>query len=889
MNLILQGRGPPAIHHLVSANYFLALHKDPTNPSKLRPIGIGTALRRVSATAALYLTAPHLSNFLPLLGQFGIQTSGGIDLAIQSTICQLQQYITSPQTPTRALLLLDLTNMFNAVSRQACRLILQQRPATIPLIPLFDLLHSQLSTSWYYDKSRLPQSFLQEEGFPQGCPLSPLFACLVLSAITDSINTDLQIRATNRCNNNQPMDDDHGATAHTTSILDDTSICLCFQDLPWFLTQLQTRGAPFGIHISLSKIKIMTSTSGRSPLQDLQPPDAHALSTALAFLNPQNPSAAEITTGIRFLGHPIGHPNFVHSFIMQRLTTAASHLERVMLLPNAQTRSIMYRFSIATNISHLLWADILMSATNQLDAYWSSSITHALDTLHTTFLQRSTQQHQPLPPHALLIATLPKRHGGLGIPSAHTMALPSLISTITRSLTLANPPNTPTTLTPYHSNLFRDWHASHLPFFHTFLHALAAFHITTSSTDPVSQLLQHLPNNIQNNLTDQTIQQSHLPRLIATFPSHLLPSLPSTLSPFISRALHQPRHFHPFHIPDHLYTIILNRKLRLPLLPNTHHCQCKQPNAPDPYGDHLFSCRKAPKTHASNTIRDGLFQILRQLAPYSRHTRSTDDVHIEPLGLLPAHSSNIRPADVGIQLIPTENQHHLTYIAIDVTIPPLDPPSPSTTDLPDLSQIATLASRAHHVAARHKFTRDAHTASLLNQHHMALVPFTVDHLGGLGHFAHNLLFHNPSSSQHFLFGPNVPPQWPDDRLGLSSPRTTPKPDAFELYPTFAHCPKHLTSPSPPFKPLSSCTSTPSAPHEHLSLSTFSHIALGHAIAIGLATHISHQLAIYDSASLQKRQLRLRNSFLAEFLPPTLLPHTRPIGCPKPLVQPPHHS
>ena len=48
-----------------------------------------------------------------------------------------------------------------------------------------------------------------------------------------------------------------------------------------------------------------------------------------------------------------------------------------------------------------------------------------------------------------------------------------------------------------------------------------------------------------------------------------------------------------------------------------------------------------------------------------------------------------------------------------------------------------MASRAHHDAARHKFTKDPYTTCLLNDHHMLLIPFTVDHLGGLGHIAHN--------------------------------------------------------------------------------------------------------------------------------------------------------
>ena len=186
------------------------------------------------------------------------------------------------------------------------------------------------------------------------------------------------------------------------------------------------------------------------------------------------------------------------------------------------------------------------------------------------------------------------------------------------------------------------------------------------------------------------------------------------------------------------------RKLRLPLFAVTANqtCLCHKDHPLDPYGDHLFSCSKSPKTHASNTIRDALFSVLQELAPHSKHVRSPHDIHVEPLNLLPAYPSNIRPADVGIKLIPAENKQEYKYIAIDVTIPPptvCGSHSPPT-DLSDLQNLADLASRTHQLVARGKLTKDPVAASLMNQNKIVLVPFTVDHLGGIGSFASTLLF-----------------------------------------------------------------------------------------------------------------------------------------------------
>ena len=247
------------------------------------------------------------------------------------------------------------------------------------------------------------------------------------------------------------------------------------------------------------------------------------------------------------------------------------------------------------------------------------------------------------------------------------------------------------------------------------------------------------------------------------------------------------------------------------------------------------------------------------MAPHCKHVRSQDDIHIEPLNLLPAHPSNIRPANVGIQLNPAANKHGLKYIAIDVTIPPPPVPHPaSSTDLSDLQNLADYASRTHQLAARGKLIKDPIAASLMNQDKMILVPSTVDHLGGLGSFATQLLFGKPAYP-----GPHTPPQWDDHFFGMCSSRASPKPEAFELFQAFQHCPTNLTAVPSDFEPLSSKTLDPhSQPTAFLPISTFSKIALGHAILTALATHIHQQQALHDAHSMQKRQHRYRSSLYA---------------------------
>jgi hypothetical protein len=90
----------------------------------------------------------------------------------------------------------------------------------------------------------------------------------------------------------------------------------------------------------------------------------------------------------------------------------------------------------------------------------------------------------------------------------------------------------------------------------------------------------------------------------------------------------------------------------------------------------------------------------------------------------------------------TQSPHHARFLAIDVTIPA---PPPSS----DASTTAATATTQHHKAERAKFSITGNRSyvrvfeDLVNQQ-ILLLPFTVDHLGGIGTLGYRLLFgHDP--------------------------------------------------------------------------------------------------------------------------------------------------
>jgi hypothetical protein len=86
----------------------------------------------------------------------------------------------------------------------------------------------------------------------------------------------------------------------------------------------------------------------------------------------------------------------------------------------------------------------------------------------------------------------------------------------------------------------------------------------------------------------------------------------------------------------------------------------------------------------------------------------------------------------------TQSPHHARFLAIDVTIPA---PPPSS----DASTTAATATTQHHQGERAKFSVTGNRSyvrvfeDLVNQQ-ILLLPFTVDHLGGIGTLGHRLLF-----------------------------------------------------------------------------------------------------------------------------------------------------
>jgi hypothetical protein len=589
-----------------SCTYFLALHKEPNNLHKVRPSGTGSALRRLCAAHATTVLGADSAKHLLKQGQFGIGIPSGLDLIIHSTMADVERHL----NPT--MLLLDIVNMFDAVSREACRSVLENHKKCNALIPFFDILYSTDNVCWHRTPEGTLSAFSQAEGFTQGCPLSPLFASLILHELLTDLNEVLRDRSkTRQTNHSCPGDDNLGPLSQTKSYVDNTNMLLPCRDISWFLETFTKLGEPLGIAPNCSKTQILTSTTtSESPLtnsniseQDKQFP--------LAALTTPGPKS-KILRGTRFLGQPAGGLEFARTCLKEKSTdcahaTTSLHVNR---LTNTQTQCSRFKNCTQSTIPHLLASDVqhnLDPSNLPTLSEWTSPFTSSTTNANHHLLSKVLNTPCPLPDHSLFIASFPARDGGIGLRDPVTNATASHVIPLSRSMhcslhSIATGKDQIIFLSAHCASSLHNWKSETLRIFKilglclppiTQATSMGNTPLLTSSAfiacKPTRSILRNL-SSTHKKVERETLTPIFPPHMqIIVLPAQLLNK--TTSFPFHSLSRRQPDH----RISPATFTITPKRKLRLPITNPAHaSLQCPCGKAPDVFGDHFFHCKSAP-------------------------------------------------------------------------------------------------------------------------------------------------------------------------------------------------------------------------------------------------------------------------------------------------------
>ena len=219
--------------------------------------------------------------------------------------------------------------------------------------------------------------------------------------------------------------------------VDDKNAVLYLPDVKVFLEEFQKQASPLGMHLNISKTRILTSTNGCSAIPAIShrygPDLAAEIEDVIArFSNKPCPSdtsphattPVEVTTGLPVLGQPVGSEQFASDFFDE----AASKVEdQVSSLFSSITdkAKLMRLFSSCAmhKTPHLLGLEALYFFDEVNPESWD------------TWNGPLALQIDADP--SMLIAYIAVVHGGLGFMDPFTRAIPDFIVTMTGAIRAA--------------------------------------------------------------------------------------------------------------------------------------------------------------------------------------------------------------------------------------------------------------------------------------------------------------------------------------------------------------------------------------------------------------------------------------------------------------------
>ena len=504
LKILEADRLPKTVRSLFTSVFYCMLYKDwPANPHKKRPIGVGGNWRRVTCSVNARHTAPYGAEDL-LPRNYGIGVDGGAQFLVHTVTLEVERYVTrTPEElpfrpPTRCLLALDLVNMFNRMSRRRCRAILTRR---FPhLVGLFDTLYREETTVHFQRPSGKWDTFAQKEGKTQGCPLSPFFAALVLGDVLVEMDKFLKRAARLRLRAGNKYDDGQGGVTNIMAYIDDGTLCIPFPDVYSFLRRFAKIGAPVGAVLNTEKTKILTSTTGVSPIPFLSPAHRSELRAAIQHFTP-----GEETQGLRILGIPVGGDQFIRQYLQSFLDTLHTDTGNLLQnMPDLQTAAQVYKRCLLQRVPFQMTADVLLNTTPgdvQQSTDWKTDLTTQVDAI-TRRVLADIAAVETIPTWTDSMSKLPSKIGGLGLFDSQVSGPAAFVVPLVRSIRYAlfgvALKHTTVKLPRSITHLYADWETSNASLFTAFrTHAMnLAPHLTRvkecTEQDPLRYLaLEH--------------------------------------------------------------------------------------------------------------------------------------------------------------------------------------------------------------------------------------------------------------------------------------------------------------------------------------------------------------------------------------------------------------
>ena len=802
LQFIMDGNLPPDIKPFFCDTYLVALRKDPTDHTKLRPIGIPSAIRRIIASYISQTNSSHFNSYL-LPHNFAAGVKGGMEFLVSTIQQEYDNYIATPikqnTCPTRAIVSIDIINMFNSISKERVREIIKEKFPHLSAV--IDLLYKDDFNMYIKYHDNTWHTIPVKEGFTQGCPLSPILASLVLQDVLIAVDIVMKKQARDRLKDKNRYDDNLGGVCNILGWMDDVNCAIPIPDILLFMETFETEAKKVGAILNKTKTRIFTTNTGSSIIPLVEQTYGTEIAENLRqAINSYSTSVTtddsgiptilpvEVTDGIRVLGTPVGSSTFKRQFIFNILDTI--HKDALTIISKIKCKQAALRlFShcCITKIPHLLACVATCEINEKADQdwfSWTSPITTAINHIESWFLA-SIVNASSIPHHSLQFAQVAISNGGLGLLNPSTRIISdSIIKTINaikfsnNGIMLAK--DKPPFLLPISlRNLFTSWNSStseQFKIFQDYAPEIAEFVAPSRTTNKLEYMIHTSSTaTIRNKCKDIANEMAcrdlleHKDNAVRSAAPGLLQ--PQTSYPFIATS----RKNKSNHLPNETMVIGLRRKLRIPMWHKNCklHCCCKRDGKHpriDIYGDHFFSCKKHNKVVMHNSVRDASALPITRLLCDTNIIPSPSATAIEPEGIV-SFESSLRPYDFcfhpdarcwaqddAIIEAPTIGID-FTFAPPQPTIPPADAGALSIMEahnrhLQRMEKKKLVSGRKVDESSVVRINGDTICEDLLEQGHI-LIPGVIDQFGGLGPTLQRFYFgSNPDPPPPSLFSPS---------------------------------------------------------------------------------------------------------------------------------------
>ncbi|XP_063618720.1 uncharacterized protein LOC134791601 [Cydia splendana] len=377
INLMLSGKVCSEVLGILYGANLCALKK---KDGGIRPIAVGFTFRRICSKICCKHIFPSLTKkFQPF--QLGFGSKGGCEAAVHAA----RAFVNDDSC--EVLLKVDVKNAFNSVDRGA--LLTQIQDAT-PLIYKYLWQCYHQSTNLLFKTHHLASAV----GCQQGDPLGPAIFSLAIHPIISNLNSKF----------NSWYLDDGTLGGDWRSVLDD-------------LRSLTDSFNTIGLELNFTKCELFINNP--LPTTDLQ--------SIISNFNTLAPNIKIIDkTSLRLLGAPI-FPESIEPIISEHLITHKAYSDRLLKI-SAHMALVIIKFCLfVPKFTYIL----------RCSPVWKYP--HLIEPLDSVLkLTLSSILNINLDNRAWTQASLPIRHGGLGIRQVVSVALPAFLSSFHSTQDLAN-------------------------------------------------------------------------------------------------------------------------------------------------------------------------------------------------------------------------------------------------------------------------------------------------------------------------------------------------------------------------------------------------------------------------------------------------------------------